>query len=752
MSPLILLPTIDPLTILLTLALVTTFLLLTERGKNAFGTLYLHLTGTSPTHLARPISYFGKDDPWPVFDSFSLWARAVKAVRGTPASVLRGREGLRELSGSGWRQICNFAVDTTSNVWISDVKLERWRMMADPQADAALAALRRVNPVALSKDPLTDICTLDVDAHTAASLPPDHPRISISSASPTSPSCRPFLDQISDRPPRGAGAISEAWFQLRDERRKASGLSVSTPLSAEELAEELREEARVIRAGQQVFYKYLEPMQITLLHFSLTGGFSSPKIMSVLRQTGYLVPSRDPYAEIVKPKATDNPPTSTPQSIPSAYALPLSQVSSPAHQRSAARTLTRLMETSQFVADVMQDVDGLLPPPLHSSAWVRSLFPQHAHADAGKEDGSHSMAGGLAEEERAFLERVGGGRGWQAAVRVRLLHASVRARIWASIDGSHLPPGTEPSKSDDGDEARCPFDTTTQAQETSKGAGKGKYDVALSGQPINQEDTLATLAGFSSAPLWCLSRLGLPLTPQEREDFTALWRHVGFYMGCDVDLLRVHFADARAALGLLFSVVGHVYPESVTGRVGEGEDDQDGKTTGQLQHRSPHQQQGTIAALALLQAVADQPPLRIPLEVHHALARHFLGPCLATYLRLPRTRPRTQLAADLLLLSAHVPVHFTSACVLYPRALRERWMRERVRLARGDVRRVVRGMLGGLATYTGQGGLVREGKGGVGRDEWARVVIMVEMTGFMAALGAAAWAGFRYGLLPLFSA
>ncbi|KAI8358770.1 hypothetical protein B0O80DRAFT_526551 [Mortierella sp. GBAus27b] len=47
-----------------------------------------------------------------------------------------------------------------------------------------------------------------------------------------------------------------------------------------------------VRRGQQVMWKYIYFISHVLLHFSLVGGFSAPKITKVLTSTGYLVGSK----------------------------------------------------------------------------------------------------------------------------------------------------------------------------------------------------------------------------------------------------------------------------------------------------------------------------------------------------------------------------------------------------------------------------------------------------------------------------
>ncbi|KFH63216.1 hypothetical protein MVEG_10627 [Podila verticillata NRRL 6337] len=95
-----------------------------------------------------------------------------------------------------------------------------------------------------------------------------------------------------------------------------------------------------VQRGQEVYWKYVLFISHVLLHFSLAGGFSIPKITKVLNSTGYL---------------------------------------------SGKRTKERVLETSQFILDVV-----------HS---LPSIQPGH------------------------------GNTGWESIIQVRFLHAGVRARL-----------------------------------------------------------------------------------------------------------------------------------------------------------------------------------------------------------------------------------------------------------------------------------------------------------------------------------
>ncbi|KFX96726.1 hypothetical protein O988_05192 [Pseudogymnoascus sp. VKM F-3808] len=95
-----------------------------------------------------------------------------------------------------------------------------------------------------------------------------------------------------------------------------------------------------------------------------------------------------------------------------------------------------------------------------------------------------------------------GGQGWLDCVRVRLLHASVRSRILGMVK-------TKPSY----------------------------YDVESFGVPINDQDTIATIATYSSQAIWlALPSQGIYLKEQEIADYIQLWRLVAYYMGTPTDV------------------------------------------------------------------------------------------------------------------------------------------------------------------------------------------------------------------------
>jgi hypothetical protein len=62
--------------------------------------------------------------------------------------------------------------------------------------------------------------------------------------------------------------------------------------------------------------------------------------------------------------------------------------------------------------------------------------------------------------------------------------------------------------------------------------------------PINQEDLLGTLLGFSIVVLKAVQRLGIRADRADAEDFYHLWRGVGAMLGIDEALLPMDFAAA----------------------------------------------------------------------------------------------------------------------------------------------------------------------------------------------------------------
>jgi hypothetical protein len=195
-----------------------------------------------------------------------------------------------------------------------------------------------------------------------------------------------------------------------------------------------------LQRGVDVFLAYLPVAGCALFYRSLVGGFSIPPIVEVLRASRYLVPSH----------MTSSTATGHENSVRSVKAMK--------HDRKLAEE--RLFDTGGFLACCFapqESTDTVHAPP------AASLRP--------------------------------GGSGWEAALRVRVLHAKVRRSLLKS---------------------------------------KKRWDIDKNGIPINQEDMAATLLAFSVNVLVGIEIIsGQPLCESEQRDYLALWRYLGWLLGVD---------------------------------------------------------------------------------------------------------------------------------------------------------------------------------------------------------------------------
>lgn len=114
-----------------------------------------------------------------------------------------------------------------------------------------------------------------------------------------------------------------------------------------------------------------------------------------------------------------------------------------------------------------------------------------------------------------------GGKGIRSAQRVRLMHAAVRHLI-ARQDQSIA------------EEARIANREPDLLWPTAWG------------KPINQEDLAGTLLTFTTVVLDGIGKLGVRLTPRQREAYLHLGRVMGHYMGILDEMLPLDEGDARA--------------------------------------------------------------------------------------------------------------------------------------------------------------------------------------------------------------
>lgn len=122
------------------------------------------------------------------------------------------------------------------------------------------------------------------------------------------------------------------------------------------------------------------------------------------------------------------------------------------------------------------------------------------------------------------LERHGDG--FKSAVRVRVMHAQVRAMLRQS----------------------------------------DKWDAGW-GMPLNQWDSMATILEFSSIFLTGLRAIGYLFTKKEREAVIHLWRYIGYLMGVDERLLPASEVDSMRALYHVTATICE--PDEDTRRLGQ---------------------------------------------------------------------------------------------------------------------------------------------------------------------------------------
>jgi hypothetical protein len=123
----------------------------------------------------------------------------------------------------------------------------------------------------------------------------------------------------------------------------------------------------------------------------------------------------------------------------------------------------------------------------------------------------------LAETTKFVLDvatSAGFGRhsaGFKTSLRVRIMHAQVRAGLLAS----------------------------------------GRWRTSEWGVPINQQDMLATVLQFSVAYAHGVEALGLVLSERESDALMHLWRYVGYVLGVRQELLPLTFPEARSIYRLV---------------------------------------------------------------------------------------------------------------------------------------------------------------------------------------------------------
>lgn len=167
--------------------------------------------------------------------------------------------------------------------------------------------------------------------------------------------------------------------------------------------------------------------------------------------------------------------------------------------------------------------------------------------------------------------------GFKSAVRVRLMHAQVRAMLHQS----------------------------------------GKWDMGW-GEPLNQWDSMATILEFSSIFLTGLRAMGFLFTKREREAVVHLWRYIGYLMGVEERILPASEADSMHALYHVLATVC--------------DSDEDSKKLGQSLANASYQFAGDDWL--------GQRAARLEYVLRAGYTRYVLGDQAGDELGLPRTRAK----------------------------------------------------------------------------------------------------------------
>ncbi|OCL08827.1 hypothetical protein AOQ84DRAFT_292358, partial [Glonium stellatum] len=302
----------------------------------------------------------------------------------------------------------------------------------------------------------------------------------------------------------------------------------------------------------------------SLLYFSLSSGFSSPRVSRILNIASYLVPPMGSTPEGQSPRI---------------------------NKESNDRSFQRLMETTQWLVDCMSE--------------------------------------GAMESK---------GAGWSSTVRVRLLHTMMRQRI---------------------------LEKSKREWETK---GFSQYNEESDRIPISQEDMVSTPNSFTSAPLFCMAKMGIAPLPQECEDWTALWRAIGYYFGIKEDILNHHFSNWQTNKYI-------------------------GASNIQLIPENPCSDAYiTPATLPVLFCICSRWPVPFNFAQHCTGARHLMGKTLSDWLSVPRTTFRDEVEYKIGMTLTNLPPRFA-------RIYRKGWDMKRRDAMRRSVESAIRYELGNRKSH-----------------------------------------------------
>ncbi|KAJ4356297.1 uncharacterized protein N0V89_004328 [Didymosphaeria variabile] len=164
-----------------------------------------------------------------------------------------------------------------------------------------------------------------------------------------------------------------------------------------------------------------------------------------------------------------------------------------------------------------------------------------------------------------------GGAGWASSIRVRLLHAAVRQRIMKLAKQR-----------------------------------PNYFNLEEWGIPVNDLDQIGTIGTFCATLIWLsFPRQGIFLREQEKKDYVALWRYIGYIMGTPHE----HFETIEKAKTIMESLLwNEVHPSDMS----------------------------KVLANNIIHCLEGQPPTFVSPDMLIASARWLNGNDLADALGLPR--------------------------------------------------------------------------------------------------------------------
>lgn len=200
--------------------------------------------------------------------------------------------------------------------------------------------------------------------------------------------------------------------------------------------------------------------------------------------------------------------------------------------------LTKRVYFSPQINKTLRQVSHLTPPCPFLSANSRNSRIVHRLLETVQF--VIDICGGDNSQGGQGLDDSWTGEAWKSAIRVRMLHAFVRRRIYRKDIGLSNS-GISGNVEGDADH-RCPFQSSNNS-------------VIADEVPINQAELAVTLASFCVAPLLGLERMGfVGISSREKNDFIAIWRHYGWFLGISESILKRHFASFDTAYAFMCSV------------------------------------------------------------------------------------------------------------------------------------------------------------------------------------------------------